>query len=636
MFKKFISMTTAVLLMASGISFVGTSIAVAANAMTLTTASKIKGVRVVNLGTPNGNQGYVELSASRAADTSGSGDFVTEFIPTDSGATVAVKLYPDATNGMGNPDNFQNYPLYNVTAPLSNNQLFVIKVTRADGNAHQYYEIAVLIVSSDATLSFGNSRLKSVTLGNATAYDDIAQLATSSNRASITLTSAQASSTSGDQTIFGGAGINSTTTAKRFASSVSSLNSSVFDSANSVTSSTVFTNGDYVVIKVVAEDLTTTKYYGYSVTVTSSGGSSADANLSTFILRNSSGLQQITISPSFSSNTTSYTATTTATTVEIQRDVSAQGSASTVNLCNGVQGSASSACALNLGSNTFAVRVTNGQTQKTYTITITRTASGGSSPAPSTPAPSTPAPSTPAPSTPTLTPAQIAEAAAAAAKAAAEAAAVARAAEIATAQTALATVLRGDKAGSLSEYRAANINVTTAASLTRLNAEVLKLSAADRADFAKIKAIADKIEFDESFFNATARPSLATYSSYGVTGVTERILPVINAKVLELPAALRADVKAMQELVKVESFVDRVANPATRSTVSAVALIERGLFPANSIYKFSVVRGLGSYPEGSLNTVAKIEAAVKEQIFKAEAPKRRLAEIKARMAARKK
>jgi len=232
--------------------------------------------------------------------------------------------------------------------------------------------------------------------------------------------------------------------------------------------------------------------------------------------------------------------------------------------------------------------------------------------------------------------AEIAAAAAAAAQAAAQAAAVARAAEIATAQTALATVLRGDKAGSLSEYRAANINITTTAGLTRLNAEVLKLAGADRTDFAKIKAIADKIEFDESFFNATARPSLATYSAYGVTGVTERILPVINAKVLELPAALRVDVKAMQELVRVESFVDRVANPSTRSTVSAAALVSRGLLAAEHPRRHSVIRGLATYPEGSLNTMAKIEAAIKAEIAKAEAPKLRLAEIKAKIAARKK
>ncbi len=239
-------------------------------------------------------------------------------------------------------------------------------------------------------------------------------------------------------------------------------------------------------------------------------------------------------------------------------------------------------------------------------------------------------------SAPTLSATEIAAAAAAAAEAARIAAAAVRAAEIATAQTALSTVLKADKPGTLSEYRSANINITTNAGLTRLNAEVLKLAGADRTDFAKIKALADKIEFDESFFNATARPSLATYSTYGVTGVTERILPTVNAKILELPAALRVDVKAMQDLVKVESFVDRVANTETRSTVTSVALVEKGLLSSASPYKYSVVQGLAKYPEGSLNTMAKIEAAIKEQIAKAEAPKLRLAAIKAKIAARKK
>ena len=244
--------------------------------------------------------------------------------------------------------------------------------------------------------------------------------------------------------------------------------------------------------------------------------------------------------------------------------------------------------------------------------------------------------SSPSPSTPTLSAAQIAANAAAAAKAAAEAAAAVRAAEVAAAQTKLSTVLKADKAGTIDEYKSANINISTTASLARINAEVLKLSANDRSDFAKIKAIADRIEFDESFFNTTARPTLSTYTKYEVVGVTERILPTINTKVLELPATLRVDAKAIQDLVKVESFVDRVANKETRSTVTSAALVSRGLLTADYPRRHSVVNGLAGYPEGSLNTMAKIEAAIKEQIEKAEASKRRTAEIKAKIAARNK
>jgi hypothetical protein len=239
-------------------------------------------------------------------------------------------------------------------------------------------------------------------------------------------------------------------------------------------------------------------------------------------------------------------------------------------------------------------------------------------------------------STPTLTAAEIAANAAAAAKAAQAAAAAVRAAEVAVAQTKLSTVLKADKAGTQSEYRAANINVTTDASLARINAEVLKLSENDRTDFVKIKAIAEKIEFDESFFNATARPTLSTFTKYEVVGITERILLTVNTKLLELPAALRTDAKAIQDLVKVESFVDQVANTQTRSTVSSAALISRGLLSADSPYKHSVRSGLGSYPEGSLNTMAKIEAAIKAELVKAGARKAQTAEIRARIAARNK
>ena len=280
--------------------------------------------------------------------------------------------------------------------------------------------------------------------------------------------------------------------------------------------------------------------------------------------------------------------------------------------------------ALNVGSNRiFTVQFVDDRTGTAITIdTGTATLAGGGS--------------TPAPSTPTLTAAEIAANAAAAAKAAAEAAAAVRAAEVAVAQTKLSTVLKADKAGTIDEYKSANVNISTAASLARINAEVLKLSANDRSDFAKIKAIADKIEFDESFFNAAARPTLSTYAKYEVVGVTERILPTINAKVLELPAALRVDAKAIQDLVKIESFVDRVANTETRGGVTSVSLIERGLLPADTPYKHSVRSGLGLYPEGSLNTMEKIEAAIKAELLKAGARKAQTAEIRARIAARNK
>jgi hypothetical protein len=204
-----------------------------------------------------------------------------------------------------------------------------------------------------------------------------------------------------------------------------------------------------------------------------------------------------------------------------------------------------------------------------------------------------------------------------------------------SAQQNLSSAFLGSKPGSIEDFRSANINVTTTASLIRINAEILKLSAIDRTDFAKIKALAEKIEFDESFFNASSRPTAATYAAYGVPGVTERVVAKVNEKVLALPAAQRLDTKAITEIANVESFVDRVANTATRSTVSTNLLISKRLVPADYPKKHSLLLGLSRYPEGSLNTMAKIEAAIKEQIAKAEAPRLRTVEIRARIAARR-
>jgi hypothetical protein len=65
-------------------------------------------------------------------------------------------------------------------------------------------------------------------------------------------------------------------------------------------------------------------------------------------------------------------------------------------------------------------------------------------------------------------------------------------------------------------------------------------------------------------------------------------------------------------------------------------LIEKGLLPADTPYKHSVRSGLASYPEGSLNSMAKIEAAIKAELEKAGARKAKTAEIRARIAARNK
>jgi hypothetical protein len=123
-------------------------------------------------------------------------------------------------------------------------------------------------------------------------------------------------------------------------------------------------------------------------------------------------------------------------------------------------------------------------------------------------------------------------------------------------------------------------------------------------------------------------------AGYGVRN--NNVAAKVSAAILKLPVADRENAQKVNEIINLENFIDRVAVTDTRSTVKSTELISRGLLPVDSTKKHSVVQGLASYPDGSLNSMEKIEAAIKEQIFKAEAPKRRTAEIRAKIAARKK
>jgi hypothetical protein len=353
--------------------------------------------------------------------------------------------------------------------------------------------------------------------------------------------------------------------------------------------------------------------------------SSSNANLSSFSAQDMVSGDPVVISPTFSAGTTSYSASTSTTSISWGFAFS-DSTATIAFYCNGtLLNYAATSCALNSGANNFAARVTaeDSTTIKSYTITITNTPA------------------------PTLTEEEIAAAADAAAQAAqaaqavqasqaAEAAAVARAAQVATAQSFLGSLFRADEGGSIEEFNSASITISSATSLARINAEVLKLSVADRADFTKISEIAEKIEFDESFFNVTSRPELSTYVKYKVAGVTQRTLSIVNIKILELSTELRLNVKAIQEIVEVESFVDRVANPQTRYSVRAIDLVSRNLLAADYARKQTVIRGLDSYDEGSLNSMAKIEAAVEEQKQKAAARDERYKALIAKIAARNK
>ncbi|MFY8187349.1 MAG: cadherin-like beta sandwich domain-containing protein [Flavobacterium sp.] len=127
-------------------------------------------------------------------------------------------------------------------------------------------------------------------------------------------------------------------------------------------------------VRVTAQDGTTQKTY--TITVTRTASNNADLSA----LTTTAG----TISPTFAAATTAYTASVTnATTSVTVTATRAEANATMEARVNGgayatiTNATASSALALNVGSNTIDVRVTaqDGTTQKIYTITVTRAAS---------------------------------------------------------------------------------------------------------------------------------------------------------------------------------------------------------------------------------------------------------------------
>lgn len=235
-----------------------------------------------------------------------------------------------------------------------------------------------------------------------------------------------------------------------------------------------------------------------------------------------------------------------------------------------------------------------------------------------------------------LSPEQIAANNAAAVVAAAAEAARLRQIEIVNFRSILFTKFVKGERPKLVDYNNAVLNQVTARTFETVTDRVLLLDSGKRSDFGTISAIADDVAFYDDFFNPLFRPAVSTYVKYGYTGVTERTLVAVNAQVLVLPLVKRADLISIQAIATSEALTDRIANPATRSSVTATVLISNGLLAADSGYRYSVISGLGGYSEESLNTRAKIDVAIKEILLKAQAPKLRTEAIKAKIAARRK
>ena len=117
------------------------------------------------------------------------------------------------------------------------------------------------------------------------------------------------------------------------------------------------------------------------------------------------------------------------------------------------------------------------------------------------------------------------------------------------------------------------------------------------------------------------------------------VIKVVNDAVLALPMNERSNSSSIAlvsaKLAAAQTFVDRVSNVQTRPTVRSSDFIVRKLMPADTPYKYSVVVGLQSYTEASLNSMEKISAAIKAEINKALQRRELTAKIRASMASKR-
>ena len=159
---------------------------------------------------------------------------------------------------------------------------------------------------------------------------------------------------------------------------------------------------------------------------------------------------------------------------------------------------------------------------------------------------------------------------------AAAAAEAARQAAIASAKIALEGVLKGDKPGTLAQFKDANYAISSEDVLTRVNAALLKMSASDRVKVSEILKV-----------------------------------------------------------IKVESFIVQISTTTTQKSVTTQQLISVGLIAANNPNKVRLTAALKDRTASTLDSMEKIAAAIAEETAFIKARAARLAALKVKVSSRK-
>ena len=266
MFKKIISVTTAALVLASGMAIITapTALATASSDATLDfSTSLFKGVSLpsstayncIDCNGPTITQTTLTLTSAEAASTVAT----TSIAATDAGATVKVLKLASVTLPFTDTT-FTNATAWNLTSAVYHNEIILVRVTAADGFTKKYYGWKINSASADATLSAITIKGVSVTnLGTPSATWS------SAVAGAVTITPTQAASTQLPNIFAQTVPAMFPLQRKKFASG-SNPSANDFMSAPNYSTGTL-TDGDLIVIKSTAEDGSSFLYYRIEITV---------------------------------------------------------------------------------------------------------------------------------------------------------------------------------------------------------------------------------------------------------------------------------------------------------------------------------------------------------------------------------
>ena len=126
--------------------------------------------------------------------------------------------------------------------------------------------------------------------------------------------------------------------------------------------------------------------------------------------------------------------------------------------------------------------------------------------------------------------------------------------------------------------------------------------------------------------------SITQLAAADIVVASEKALDRVNAKVRALPEENRTDLDVIQKIVKTENFVDKVSTPTTQRTVTTLELVQEGLVEASYKFKTTVLQTLIKKDAKSLDSIEKVQAAVKDALASIAAKKDRLVAIKKKIA----